>query len=66
MEEKRENPDATVNSIRKVVTISLDDCQYILVNKLIKRGWELLRVTDQSYVLGHRSDAETIPQLHVE
>ena len=66
MDEKMKNPDTEITGIRKVVTISLDDCQYILVNKLIKRGWELLRVTDQSYVLGHRSDAETIPQLHVE
>jgi len=63
MEEKRENPDATVNSIRKVVTVKHVNCP--LANQLIKSGWILLKVTDDYYVLGHQ-DEVSIPRLLVQ
>lgn len=62
MEEKKENPDATVNSIRKVVVVK--HANYPLVNGLIKKGWVLLKVTDDYYILGNRND-EIIPKLLV-
>lgn len=63
MEEKKENPDATVNSIRKVVAVK--HAKYPLVNDLIKRGWVLLKVTDDYYILGNHHD-EIIPALLVQ
>ena len=62
MNNQEKNPDATVNSVRKVVVVKIDN--YPLVNELIKKGWFLLKVTDVYYVLGNPADV-TIPELVV-
>lgn len=66
MDEKIKNPDAEIAGIRKVVSIEIDTSGSLWVNGLLKQGWELLRITDQYYVMGHRSDAATIPRLGIE
>lgn len=66
MDGKMKNPDAEIAGIRKVVSIEINTSGSLWVNGLIKQGWELLRITDQYYVMGHRSDAATIPRLGIE
>ena len=42
----KENPNATTdsNSVRKVVIVKVEE--YPVANSLIKKGWELLKITE--------------------